>query len=195
MGRKRKVRKNRQIKFSEDSYVERNYMKGSKAVIPLELDSIDDLYMKHDYKKVQLSDEVCDYIEEIAYMIPINTDIVIEVHCPKCSEEEQEKIRRSIKNNFGMEIDDIDYDISVQNKQSLILGIVGIIFLLLNIPLDKLVPAYLVSEFFSVAWWVAVWNVIEIQTLEKSENRWKRLNYLQLYDSKITFVFDKEKEN
>ena len=33
-----------------------------------------------------------NYIEEIAYMIPINTDIVLEIHCPKVDEETQTKI-------------------------------------------------------------------------------------------------------
>ena len=48
--------------------------------------------MKHDYKQMELSDSICDYIEEIAYMIPINTDIVLEIHCPEIDEKFQEKI-------------------------------------------------------------------------------------------------------
>ena len=40
-------------------------MSGSKAVIPVELKEAEDLYMKHDYLKMELSDSVCKYIEEI----------------------------------------------------------------------------------------------------------------------------------
>ena len=70
-------RKNRRIKYNEENYINKNYVVNGKAVIPVLLDNIDDLFMKHDYKKYELSDDVCKYIEEIAYMIPMNMDIVI----------------------------------------------------------------------------------------------------------------------
>ena len=102
--KRKKKRKNRKIKFSEDRYIEKFYMSGSKAVIPVELKEAEDLYMKHDYLKMELSDSVCKYIEEIAYMIPMNTDIVIELHCPEVDEETKTKMIKAIKNNYGMEI-------------------------------------------------------------------------------------------
>ena len=80
-------RKNRKIKYNEENYINLNYMVNGKAVIPVELEDVDDLFMKHDYKQFELSDEVCKYIEEIAYMIPMSTDIVIELHCPDVDEE------------------------------------------------------------------------------------------------------------
>lgn len=39
---------------------------------------------------------------------------------------------------------------------------------------------------------LATWEMVELQTIDKSDLKWKRLNYQQLYDSNITFVFDKE---
>jgi len=100
-------RKNRRIKFSELNYVEKNYMQRGKAVIPVKLDKISDLYMKHDYKQMELSDSVCDYIEEIAYMVPINTDIIIE------------------------------YDLSVNNKRALMFAIIGILLLIIHILIEN----------------------------------------------------------
>ena len=98
MATKRKgIRKNRKIKFSEKNYIEKTYMRRGKAVIPVKLEKISDLYMEHDYKQVELADSVCNYIEEIAYMIPIHKDIILEIHCPKVDEEEQSKIKKSIK--------------------------------------------------------------------------------------------------
>ena len=79
--KKKLKRKNRQIKYNEQNYIKKNYMVNGKAVIPVDLENVDELFMKHDFKKYEMSDEVCKYIEEIAYMIPLNTDIVIELHC------------------------------------------------------------------------------------------------------------------
>lgn len=184
----RKNRKNRKIKFSELNYVEKNYISKGKAVIPVKLENISDLYMKHDYKQMELSDSVCDYIEEIAYMIPINTDIVLEIHCPEIDEELQNKIKKNIKNNYGMEIDDNEYDLSVNNKRALVFAIVGIVLLIINILTEDLGKIF--ANFLSVVWWVAIWDMVEILALENQDIKWKRLNNQQLYDSKIEFVFD-----
>ena len=181
-------RKNRKIKFSELNYVEKNYMRKGKAVIPVKLDRISDLYMKHDYKQMELSDSVCDYIEEIAYMVPINTDIVIEIHCPEIDEELQTKIKKNIKNNYGMEIDDNEYDLSVNNKRAWWFAIVGILLLIINILTEDLGAIY--SNFISVVWWVAIWDMIETLVIGNQEIKWRRLNNQQLYDSTVEFVFD-----
>lgn len=183
-------RKNRRIKFSELNYVDKNYMQRGKAVIPIKLDKISDLYMKHDYKQMELSDSVCDYIEEIAYMVPINTDIVLEIHCPEIDEELQEKIRKNIKNNYGMEIDDNEYDLSINNRRALIFAIVGIALLIVHILIERLNFGRIFADFLSVVWWVAIWDMVEILALENQEIKWKRLNNQQLYDSTIKFVFD-----
>jgi len=185
-------RKNRKIKFSELNYVEKNYMRKGKAVIPVKLDKISDLYMKHDYKQMELSDSICDYIEEIAYMVPINTDIVIEIHCPEIDEELQTKIKKNIKNNYGMEIDDNEYDLSVNNRRAWWFAIVGMLLLIFNILTEHISSIF--SNFISVVWWVAIWDMVEILVIGNQEIRWKRLNNQQLYDSTVEFVFD-DKEN
>ena len=182
-------RKNRRIKYNEASYIQKNYVVDGKAVIPVLLDNKDDLYMKHDYKKYELSDDVCKYIEEIAYMVPMNMDIVIEIHCPEVNDSEKTSMIRAIRNNYGMEIDDADYDVSRVNRKSILFGIIGLLILVVNILTEDFIGAVL-SNFICVVWWVAIWEMVELQTIEKQDLKWKRLNYQQLYDAEITFVFD-----
>lgn len=186
-------RKNRRIKFSELNYVDKYYMQRGKAVIPVKLDKISDLYMKHDYKQMELSDSVCNYIEEIAYMIPINTDIILEIHCPEIDEELQNKIKKNIKNNYGMEIDDNEYDLSINNRRAWNFAIFGIVMLMFNILIEDI--GRVLSDFISVVWWVAIWDMVEILVLNNQEIKWKRLNNQQLYDSTIKFVFDDKIED
>ena len=188
-----KRRKNRKIKFSEDAYIDKNYIVKGKAVIPVKLEKLTDLYMKHDFKQMELSDEICDYIEEITYMVPINTDIILEIHCPKLSEEEQLRVKKSIKNNYGIEIDDDDYDLSINNIKSGLFLLIGIVLLIINIVTESF-SNFRISTFFgyllSVAWWVCIWDMLEILFGDNTEIKWKRLNHQQLYDAQITFVFD-----
>ena len=186
-------RKNRRIKYNEENYINVNYVVDGKAVIPVELDDTNDLFMKHDYKKFELSDDVCKYIEEIAYMIPMDMDIVIEIHCPKVDEDTKIKMIKAIRNNYGMDIDDADYDITRVNIRSVIYGLIGILILVINLITEKYIGAVL-SNFICVVWWVAIWEMVELQTIEKADLKWKRLNYQQLYDAEITFVFDKKED-
>lgn len=186
-----KNRKNRKIKYNEEKYINSNYVVDGKAIIPVLLENTDDLFMKHDFKKIETSDDVCKYIEEIAYMVPMDMDIVIEIHCPKVSDEKQEKMIKALRNNYGMEIDDVDYDISKINIKSSWFAIIGTFMLVLNILTDKYIGVVL-SNFICVVWWVAIWEMVELQLLDRPELKWKRLNYQQLYDANITFVFDKE---
>ena len=48
-----------------------------------------------------------------------------------------------------------------------------------------------ISDFIVIVAWVQLWNMIEIFTLENENLKIERLNKLQLYDAKVTFVFDK----
>ena len=181
--------RNRKIKFREADYVENHYIKDGKAVIPIFLKSIDDLYMKHDYIKLALSDDLCDYIEEIAYIIPLKYDIVLEIHCPEISEKEQIRIKKVIKNNYGMEIDDRDYDIRMANKKSITLFIIGCLILILSYALEVMLPEFL-TEFFYIAGWVALWEMCESLMLNNATKRTERINKLQLYDSEVIFNFE-----
>lgn len=187
-------RKNRKIKFSEDRYAEKVYMNGDKAIIPIELEKANDLYMKHDYLKMELSDSVCKYIEEIAYMIPINTEIELEIHCPRVDVHTQQKMAKAIKNNYGIEIDDVDYEMNLDRKNAIMLLVFGVILLIINILTEEIFGS-VISNFISVVWWVAIWDVSEIFLFNRRENKTKRLNYQQLYDAKTKFVFSDEKDN
>ena len=186
--------KNRKIKFREADYIEKHYIKDGKAVIPIHLNNINELYMKHDHKKLALSDEVCDYIEEIAYIIPLKYPIILEIYCPEISEEQQLRIKKVIKNNYGMEIDDRDYDIHVANRKCISLFFMGLIFMLLSFALNGKVTQFVV-EFFSIAGWVALWEMFEVLMLNNAAKRTERLYKLQLYDSEIRFAFPKEQTN
>jgi len=183
--------RNRKIKFREADYIEKHYIREGKAVIPIYLKKIDDLYMRHDYKKLALSDELCAYIEEIAYIIPLKYPIVLEIHCPEISEAEQLRIKKVIKNNYGMEIDDRDYDVRVANRKCITLFFIGAGILLAAYAMEKILSEFM-FEFLNIAGWVALWEMFEALMINNAEKRTERINKLQLYDSEIRFIFNEE---
>ena len=182
---------NRKIKFREEDYVEKNYIReDGKAVIPIYLEQMDDLYMQHDYKRLVLSDSICDYIEEIASIIPFKYDIVLEFHCHQISKEEQDRIRGIIKNNCGMEIDDLDYESRMSRYISILLFLIGTLIFFLAYAI-KAQFLEILKEYLIVIAWVIIWRMTESILFTSNERKIKRLNKLQLYDSKVEFIFDK----
>lgn len=182
---------NRKIKFREKDYVENNYIReDGKAVIPIELNSFNDLYMKHDYEKLVISDDISNYIKEVASIIPFKYDIILEFHCPKIDLAQQERIKRIIKNNYGMEIDDLDYENRLESYTSTALFIIGTLLLILYFILPEATLSIL-KEMILLISWVILWDIVENAIFTSNRRRIERLNILQIYDSKIEFVFDK----
>ncbi len=182
---------NKKIKFREKDYIEKHYIKDDRAVIPVDLPNMDNLYMKHDPKRLFLSDEVGNYIKEAASIIPFKYDITLEFHCKEISTEEQDRIRRVIKNNFGMEIDDIDYERRLSGYVALISFILGLIFVVVSYALGNNNIIGILKELLIIAGWVIWWNMVETIVFRDSERKIERLNKLQLYDSKVEFIIDK----
>ena len=184
---------NHKIRYSEKDYVEKNYMRDGKAVIPIKIKKLDDLYMKNYYLKLDLSDEVFDYIEEIAYLIPRHTDIVLEVHYhDEISGNQQQRIKKVFKSNYGSDIDDIDYELRMHNHKAFLYLLFGAFFIFMSFIFSKLSfsLAGFIAEFFMISGWVFVWDMVETVSIKRSELISDRINKLQLYDAEITFIFD-----
>ena len=98
---------------------------------------------------------------------------------------------KAIKNNYGIEIDDVDYELREDHKKSLILLAIGLVLLVINI-LTEDVLGQVFSNFLSVVWWVLIWDVSEMYFFDRTEYQSKRLNYQQLYDAKTVFIFNDE---
>jgi len=184
---------NHKIRYSEKDYVQKNYIKDGKAVIPIKVNKLDDLYMKHDYLKLDLSDEVVDYIEEVAYLIPRNVDMVLEIHYnDEMSNNQQQRIRKAFKSNFGGDIDDIDYNVRMHNYKAIILFLFGTFFIFMSFIFNNLTfgLAGFIAEFFMISGWVFIWDMVETISIKRSELRTKRINKLHIYDAEINFIID-----
>ena len=126
-------------------------------------------------------------------MIDLDVDIIIEIHCPELEGDEQKEMIKSIKNNYRLEMEDLYNNRREENHKSIILLLVGILLLAVNILVDQFFQNTILSNFICVVWWVAIWDMIELQTLDKSEINMKQLKYQQLYDAEIMFVFPDNK--
>ena len=58
----------------------------------------------------------------------------------------------------------------IKNLRSAVLLRVGVILLTINILFEKYMNS-IVSNFLCVVWWVAIWDTIELQLLDKYEDK------------------------
>ena len=161
-----------------------------EAIIPIQLEKPEDLYMKYDYKKIRLSESVCNYIEKIVNMIDSDIDIILEIHCPTIEEKMQKEMIKTIKNNYRLEIEEIHRNQQEEDHKSRILLVAGIVLLIINLLIDQFLRSSIISNLVCVVWWVAIWDMIELQTLDKSESNAKEQLYQQLYNAEIMFGFE-----
>ena len=89
-----------------------------------------------------------------------------------------------------MEIDDIDYENRMSGYVSVLLFIIGVVILIVAYALEGKILK-LIDEILFIAGWVVLWDMMESVIFTNNERNVKRLNKLQLYDSKVEFVFDK----
>ena len=180
----------RKIKFNEQDYIEKHYIKGENAVIPIKIEKISQFYNNYDLKELTMNDELTKYIDNITYLIPVSYSITLEFHTPQLSEEEQRKIKKMIKMNYSMDIDDIEYSMKINFWKTMTLLTIGLSLLIIT----YLISSYIwtiATECLTIAASVAIWNAVETLLLENSSLKYKKNDSLQLYDAKVIFIFDK----
>ena len=60
-----------------------------------------------------------------------------------------------------------DYDLAVNNKRATIFAVVGIALLIFSALIEDVGRIF--TDFISVVWWVAIWDMVEILFLENQE--------------------------
>ena len=103
------------------------------------------------------------------------------------SQNQQQRIKKVFKSNYGSDIDDIDYKARIHNYKAIILFLFGAFFIFNNLSFNL---AGFIAEFFMISGWVFIWDIVETLSTRRSDLISKRINKLQLYDADITFIFD-----
>lgn len=191
---KRNLKKYRKTKFNYENFVSEYYVDDDgKAYISTKVSSINDIISKHSIKDYEwVNPDFIHYVEDMAYYIPVEESIVLEICGHKFNEKEQALIKRVLTQYFGLKFGDAIIDIKINRKKSTILLVFGIIsvflFMLLNI--IKVIPT--ISELIIFGFWFFLWEYLDLRFLEGSDLAVKKLEAAQLANVKIIFN-EKEK--
>ena len=193
-GKKKKSIKNlkrfRSAKFNYAKFVKKYYIEKGEAYISVKVNSIDDIISKYSTKDYEwINPDFAHYIEECAYYIPIEESIIIEICNGNFSEEEQELIKRVIKDYFGLKLGDKFLDIETNRHRSIILLAFGLLSLAIFILLSKFsVITAALNELILLLFWYFLWEFADMALINGSQIQAERLEAGQLSTAKIKFL-------
>ena len=179
--------------FDSKLYMNQHYIKDEKAIIPIYIKNIDDIYISYDEQKQVLCPELISYIEDIAYYVPYDISIVLEFSGYSFKEEEKVRLMENITNQFGMKTHDMEVELNYNAKKAIKLFVVGSIVLAISFMIRTLRYTNYVSEILSIIGTFSIWEFVNTIWFERKEKRVNKLNAGQL--SVCTVTFQEEEKN
>lgn len=186
---KRNLRKYRKTKFNYENFISEYYVDDDgKAYISTKVSSITDIISKHSIKDYEwVNPDFIHYVEDMAYYIPVEESIVLEICGHRFSEKEQALIRRVLTQYFGLKLGDAIIDINIMKKKSMILLVFGIISILLFMLLNIINVIPTLAEIIAIGLWFFLWEYLDLRFLNGSDLAVKKLEAAQLANVKIIF--------
>lgn len=182
-------RQNKRIKYNAKNYLKKVINKNGEAVLPIKLNNKEEMFNKHDPRGLTLSEDIVNYIEEIAYDVPYDNDIVFEISCPGLSRIDKEKMTEVIKLYYGLEIAGIDEDLKITKRKSRTMWVIAIISILLMFASWRWMESSFM-ELLLIVVWFTVWEAIDEQIYTQSDLNYDRMDAEQIYSCKVIFSED-----
>lgn len=184
------LKKFRSAKFNYAKFVKKYYIEKGTAYISAKVNSIDDIISKYSTKDYEwINPNFAHYIEECAYYIPIEENITIEICDGNFTEQEQELIKRVIKDYFGLKLGDKFIDLQINKYRSLVLLVFGILSLGVFAILTRLsIITATLNELMLFMLWFFLWEFADMVGMNRAEIQAQRLEAGQLSTARITFL-------
>lgn len=156
--------------------------------ISISINGKEDLSEK--YNSSVLSNEINSYILSECLPVRKNEKIVIDIlSSNELEEEDKLEIEKLIKNNYKNLRDEKNIIKEYQYKQSIVITIIGIIFIVMS---NILKNESILSELFLIAGWVSLWEVIYKVLFGRVKDKIEIERYKKLSKCKINFTMKKK---
>lgn len=188
-----KINRYSKYHFDAKSYLIHNYVNEDKAIIPIHINSIDEIYSNYNKNKIELNSELVEYIKNITYYIPYQYSIVFEIDGVNFTDEEKVQIASSLKDYFGMAVYDKRVELKFNNKKAKFLLITGIIILCISFLISGNDVFLFIKEILSIIGTFAIWEFVDTVWFDRTVKKTDVLNAAQVATATIDFI-DIEKD-
>lgn len=181
------------FRFDAKSYWLHHYIKNEKAIIPIEIRRMEDLFCSYSKNKIALNSELIAYIEDITYYIPYEYSIVFEIHGIYASNDEKAFITSSMKDYFGVMVYDKQVELRYNTKKALTLLITGLVILCSSFFMNGVNGIQFLKEVLSIIGTFAIWKFVDTIWLERKNKKIDVWNAGQIATATIDFTEGTEK--
>lgn len=178
--------KKQKFDFKAKRYMNTHFIKDDKAVISIKAKSLNDFYDEMDADRITISPKITNFIDKRIDYIPYRYQIVINIYCDDMSDEEKKKITSMIRAYYGLEANEKNKELRLNNIKSFSLFMMGIIFLGLASISESY--GFLIKEILSIAGWVAVWETVTSVLFDAIKIKLDKLDATNLYKAEINFI-------
>lgn len=165
----------------------------------ISLDSYDEIFNSWDaapVKRKDLETDLLEFIEQVAYDIPMKENIRFVFQLPKAlKDENKEAISiEGIYHNFRTVVHFINKELNKNKRKILAYIVLGIFFLsasyFLQNGLNLNFPSSILIDGFFIGGWVMIWEAFSLFFFSGSELRNRRRRFRRYSDSKIVFIYE-----
>lgn len=135
----------------------------------------------------ELNPEICDFIEQKAYIIPARVPLKIRFH-GRLPAEEKEALARLLRERYTVMLHDKAWDKRINRRKLLGMAAVGVVFLSLYLFFALKREDGLFLEILSVIGSFALWEAADCLMLERREINTEILNTAQHLTQEIEFA-------
>ena len=185
---KEHIKRFKKYDFDTEQYIISHYIRGDKAVIPIEFQTIDELFSTYHPRDRAIHPDIVSYIEHIVYYIPYEYSVVLELVGPSLTEEEKIHITTVLYDHFGLQAHDKKVDLKFNMHKAFILFFFGFAFLYLSYLLSSHSEWKFLNDVISIAGTFSIWELVNTLWLERSQIHISSLNAGQLATSTIRFI-------
>lgn len=171
--------------FVKEKYVDDN----GNANIDIYVDN-DTLFDKlSNPSSPSINKDVFEHIDNIAYYIPVDYPININIHTKE--DVNKEYINEKIKEHYWLKLSDNSDDLKLNSLTSLALTLLGVIFLAIYFVITLIPSLNLVfKEIFSIIGSFCIWEAVDYGLIIRQSLKINRLNNGQIALSSINVIND-----
>lgn len=186
----KKVKKFRNTRFNYKKFVKDFYLENNNAFISVKVNDINDIISKYSIEYYEwLDNDFANFIQENAYYIPIEYDIILEITGHKFTEFEKETIVKVIKTYFGLKVGDSELDLSINKRKLIFLFIGCILSLIMLVFLSSITNLTILEPAFVIFWFFAEEFISDI-FIDRTEILNKKTEAGQLSNMQVIFNED-----
>lgn len=182
----RKFKKLQKSKAMKEAY-ELDYNKDGTVQLNVGLSDANDFFSPYSYKSYELMNpDVIDYINMCEASIPVKEELSLDIYTETTTTNTmKQRMRKAVKRHHAEQIVIVNKKLKRNLIQGITFSIVGILILLVEAILYKMVSNMYLDTILAVIGWLFLWDGLEVMLADRSELRRKKLRSLRLMNAKV----------